>query len=146
VLVFVYGTLMRGAANHDVLVRAGARFVGVARTAALRTLVDLGPYPALLPADAARDRTAVHGELYEVGSAALGELDAFEGCPSLYRRERVEVVGVGVQVGDVGADAVEQRSDADTYVLAADAPASAPVLEDGRYDPTAARPGSHRPA
>jgi gamma-glutamylcyclotransferase (GGCT)/AIG2-like uncharacterized protein YtfP len=142
VLVFVYGTLMRGAASHDVLVRAGARFVGVARTAALRTLVDLGPYPALLPADATRDRTAVQGEIYEVGPEALGELDAFEGCPKLYRRERVEVVGVGVEVGDGDGGPLV----ADTYVLAGRVPASAHVLEDGHYDQTATDPGSHRPA
>jgi gamma-glutamylcyclotransferase (GGCT)/AIG2-like uncharacterized protein YtfP len=121
VLVFVYGTLMRGAANHGVLVRLGARCEGEARTREPRTLVDLGPYPALLPADE-RDRTPVEGELYRVDEAAIGELDAFEGCPTLYRREAIAVV------------AGRAEREAETYVLARRAPAHARVLATGRYD------------
>lgn len=74
--IFVYGTLMRGEVNHRWLARAGARFVAEAETAARYTLVDLGPYPALI----ARGRAAVRGELHEVDAAALPELDAFEGA------------------------------------------------------------------
>jgi len=31
----------------------------------------------------------VTGELYEVEEASLEVLDVFEGCPDLYRRERI---------------------------------------------------------
>ena len=122
-LVFVYGTLMRRHANHRVLVRLGARFADRARTEAPRTLVDLGPYPALLPVDARRDRTTVEGELFHVAPAALPELDAFEGCPRLYRRTSVTVV---TERGD--------RREAYTYELARRPPASARPVEGGRYE------------
>jgi gamma-glutamylaminecyclotransferase len=116
--VFVYGTFLRGKANHSVLDRLGARFVGDAYTATPRTLLDLGPYPAMLPAERS-DRVPVHGEVYEVDERALEALDAFEGCPDLYRRERV---------------ALEAGSDAWTYVLARAAPRDACVIVSGRYE------------
>ncbi|CAN5922901.1 hypothetical protein BH11MYX4_BH11MYX4_44740 [soil metagenome] len=126
VRVFVYGTLMRGHANHRVLVELDASRLGEARTAAPRTLVDLGPYPALLPADPARDAGAgagavsvsVSGELFEVDEAALEILDVFEGCPDLYVRERIALEGAG---------------EAWTYVLARPIPRHAVVLAQGRY-------------
>jgi gamma-glutamylaminecyclotransferase len=118
--VFVYGTFLRGKANHAVLTRLGARFVCAARTSSPRTLVDLGPYPAMLPADASRDRSAVHGELYEIDEAALASLDEFEGCPDLYRRERITL--------DAG--------EAETYVFARRRPKTATMISSGRYEPT----------
>ena len=120
VRVFVYGTLMTGQANHRVLVELDAVRLGGARTIACRTLVDLGPYPALLPASPERDadRGSVAGELFEVAEAALEVLDVFEGCPDLYVRERIALEG----------------SDAWTYVLARPVPRHAVVLEDGRYE------------
>jgi gamma-glutamylaminecyclotransferase len=117
--VFVYGTLLRGNVSHDVLARLGARFAGATRTSAARTLVDLGPYPAMLPASD-RDRVPVHGEVYEVAAAALDVLDAFEGCPDLYRRERV---GLETETGEAW-----------TYVLAHAPPSAARVIASGRYD------------
>jgi gamma-glutamylaminecyclotransferase len=122
VRVFVYGTLMKGHVNHRVLVELEARPLGEARTIAPRTLVDLGPYPALLPADEARDavRPAVTGELFEVAEAALEVLDVFEGCPDLYRRERIALEGA-------------EGAEAWTYVLARPIPRHAVVLGEGRY-------------
>lgn len=120
--LFLYGTLMRGGANHAVLEAASARFVGRALTVERRRLVDLGPYPALVPGAGA---TAVHGEVFDVADAALAELDDFEGCPTLYRREAIAVIG------EDGT-----RGEAFTYVLARAAPQGARDIEDGRYDPT----------
>ncbi len=122
--LFVYGTLKRGGANHRVLAELGARFACEATTVERRTLVDLGPYPALLTRDAARDETAteVHGEIFEVDDAAMAVVDAFEGVPELYRRE-----GVGLRAADGTA-----RS-AFTYALARRPPRHARVLADGRY-------------
>lgn len=84
-LLFVYGSLLRGEDNHHVM--RGARLLGAARTAARYTLVDLGPYPAMVAGGA----TAIAGELYVVGAELLAELDAFEGHPDEYVRSAVEL-------------------------------------------------------
>ncbi len=85
-LLFVYGTLKRGCANHRHL--ADQIFVGAARTLAGHRLYHLGEYPGLVPAP--DDRTGVSGEVWSVTPAALARLDAFEGVPEgLYRREPV---------------------------------------------------------
>ncbi|MBX3190747.1 MAG: gamma-glutamylcyclotransferase [Labilithrix sp.] len=120
--VFVYGTLMRGHANHRVLVALGARFVGEAVTIERFRLIDLGPYPALVRGDGVH----AHGELFAIAPEKLPELDAFEGCPDLYVRERVLV------------DAAGERVFAFTYFFAREAPADAVVITSGRYDEAAA--------
>lgn len=123
--VFVYGTLMREHVNHRVLVELDAERIGDAFTTTTRTLVDLGPYPALLPADAARDAGAsrVAGEIYDLDDTKVDALDAFEGCPDLYTRERVALEETST--GTV--------TEAWTYVLARDLPAQAVVVTTGRY-------------
>lgn len=88
-VLFVYGTLKRGHRANTLL--ADQRYLGPAVTAPRYRLVDLGPYPGLVPDDA--NGLAVSGELWEVTDEQLKELDFFEGCPRLYRRESVEVVG-----------------------------------------------------
>lgn len=132
-LVFVYGTLMRAGANHPVLLRLGCSFVGGARTREPRTLVDLGPYPALLPADraASRPTTCIEGELWEIDDEALRELDAFEGSPELYTRERIALV-----------TAEGEALEAFVYALARRPPAHARVITTGRY----AAPGTALPS
>jgi gamma-glutamylcyclotransferase (GGCT)/AIG2-like uncharacterized protein YtfP len=122
-LVFVYGTLMRGGANHDVLRRLGGSFVTAATTRSPRTLVDLGPYPALLALGSREDAAPVTGEVWEITDAALRELDAFEGVPDLYLRERLTVGSAG------RGDAIE----AFVYVLAGSPPPHARVIPTGRY-------------
>jgi gamma-glutamylaminecyclotransferase len=84
-LVFTYGTLMQGEGNHRVMVWAGGRYVGEARTAAAFTLLHLGGFPGVV----AEGDQAVTGEVYEV--ADLRPLDRLEGHPNFYRREQVEV-------------------------------------------------------
>jgi gamma-glutamylaminecyclotransferase len=86
-LVLVYGTLMRGEPAHGLL--ADARFVRLARTDPVFTLVSLGPYPAMLPGG----RVCVRGELYKVDEGMLGRLDRYEGVPRLYRRDEVALRG-----------------------------------------------------
>jgi len=83
-LLFVYGSLKRGQANHGELV--AARFVAPARTAPRFALRMIDGYPALV----AGDRSIV-GELYQLSPAALAELDDFEGDG--YRRTEVELEG-----------------------------------------------------
>lgn len=88
-ILFVYGTLKRGGANHGWL--DGQRFLGAARVAAGATLYSLGEYPGLVTDPA--DREGVIGELWAVEPAALARLDQFEGvAEGLYAREPARLV------------------------------------------------------
>jgi len=78
--VFVYGTLLRGQVNHDLL--AGAACLGSHRTAAAFTLYNLGTYPGLVRGGV----TAVAGEVYRINGATLRRLDELEEYPRLYGR------------------------------------------------------------
>jgi gamma-glutamylcyclotransferase (GGCT)/AIG2-like uncharacterized protein YtfP len=84
-LLFVYGSLKRGQANHEQL--AGAEFLGAAKTVPGYSLYRVGVYPGL----ARGGHAAVAGELYRVACTAFRRLDAFEGCPWLYERGRVQL-------------------------------------------------------
>jgi gamma-glutamylaminecyclotransferase len=92
-VVFVYGTLKRGFANHDVLSRA--RPLGRARTREAYPLAVAGPQflPILLrrPGEGRR----VFGEIYEIDGLTLEALDELEGVDHAdgYRRETIPVVG-----------------------------------------------------
>lgn len=89
-LVFVYGTLRRGASNHWRL--ESAEFLGGGTVAG--RLFRIGWYPGLILGGA---EGVVKGELYRVGTEGLDHLDRFEGCraqdpdPHEYRRVRAEV-------------------------------------------------------
>ncbi len=81
--VFVYGTLLRGEINHDLL--DGADFLGPHRTAPCFTLYLTGAYPGLAPGGG----TAVVGEVYALGDAGLRRLDRLEDYPRLYDRRLI---------------------------------------------------------
>ena len=82
-LVFVYGSLKRGMANHHQLL--GATELGTAELTGLH-LYDLGPFPMAVATD---DADAVlRGEIYGVNPDLLAALDRFEGTPRLYERQR----------------------------------------------------------
>ena len=73
VLLFAYGTLMRGLPLHH-LIEGRADFVGTGSIAA--RLVDLGGYPGALPGEPG----AIRGEVYRLRSAdLLTALDSAEG-------------------------------------------------------------------
>lgn len=130
-LVFFYGTLLRNGANHWMLRELGAAFRSEARTRDPHTLVDLGPYPALVSREAATKNAMagshIFGEVWEVNSEALIDLDAFEGCPDLYSREEIAVHPL-----DARSDAKELV--AFTYVLTGSPPEGVRVLTSGRYE------------
>jgi gamma-glutamylaminecyclotransferase len=86
-VLFVYGTLLSGEANHPVL--SGAEFRGPASTLPEFELVDLGAYPALVRGG----RDAVSGELYRVSPELLRIVDSFEGHPTLFRRSVIALRG-----------------------------------------------------
>ncbi len=91
-LLFVYGSLKRGQANHAQL--QGARFVGAARTLAQYALRSIDGYPALVPGN-----LAVLGELYRIATLDLAQLDEFEGDG--YRRQAIELEGGARALGYV---------------------------------------------
>lgn len=83
--VFIYGTLRHAQRNAHQM--QGARYVGMQRSAPAFTLYDLGTYPAAV----AGGSTRLLGEVHVVAPELLVRLDAFEGVPELYRRERVRM-------------------------------------------------------
>ena len=85
-LVFVYGTLKRGGANHHFM--AGQSFSGAARTPPGYTLYDLSGYPGLVRQGG--DREGVCGEVWSVDDDCLTRLDWLEGVgEGLYSRGAV---------------------------------------------------------
>ncbi len=82
--VFVYGTLKRGFyANHFL---SEARFLGEGIIEGYE-MYDLGSFPAIV-----EGKGKVKGEVYEVDRKTLNTLDFYEGVPTLYKREMVEVL------------------------------------------------------
>jgi gamma-glutamylcyclotransferase (GGCT)/AIG2-like uncharacterized protein YtfP len=81
--VFVYGTLRRDEVNHYLL--ADARYLGDCRTQPLYKMVDLGSYPGVVKGGGTR----IEGEVYEVSSQQMADLDRLEGYPHDYTRETI---------------------------------------------------------
>ncbi len=78
--LFVYGTELSGERDHGLL--EGAPRIGEVRTIPAYTLVDLGPYAALL----ARGAASVAGELYEIDRKLRFKLDVKREVPVLFHR------------------------------------------------------------
>ncbi len=87
--VFVYGTLMQGGSNHYLLDEASC--LGAFKTRAIYSLVNLGSFPAAIVGG----DTPIEGEVYLVSDGELEQLDALEGYPSLYQREKTVVTSLG---------------------------------------------------
>jgi len=98
-LLFVYDTLRQGEPLHAQL--GESRLIAVASTLPAFSLVDLGPYAALLRGGS----TAVVGELYSVSLQTRRHLDVERQVPLLFNREKVQLA---------------DGSEAETYVLPAD--------------------------
>jgi gamma-glutamylcyclotransferase (GGCT)/AIG2-like uncharacterized protein YtfP len=81
--IFVYGSLLRGMANHDVI--KDAQYGGRARTAYEFTMVRLGYYPGVVHEG---DQSIV-GELYELSPVQLQRVDMLEGHPDYYKRKQI---------------------------------------------------------
>ena len=82
-LVFVYGSLKQGMANHHEL--GSAIELGRASLQGL-ALYNLGPFPMAVACS--EPGVVLHGELYRLSSSQLAALDRFEGTPRLYERLR----------------------------------------------------------
>jgi gamma-glutamylcyclotransferase (GGCT)/AIG2-like uncharacterized protein YtfP len=81
--VFVYGTLRRDEVNHYLL--ADARYLGGCSTEPLYKMVNLGSYPGVVKGGGIR----IEGEVYEVNSQQMADLDRLEGYPRDYTRETI---------------------------------------------------------
>src|SRR4051812_31813997 len=90
--LFVYGTLRRGGAAHELL--GNARLIDSVWTEPRYTLLDMGGYPALVE----QGTGSVRGEIYEFDAARLQELDRYEDCPGLYLRAERVIAGHHVLV------------------------------------------------
>ena len=89
-LVGVYGTLKKGNGNQGVMQYAGGEFVANAKTKhPMRLCISGLPY---LIKGTHEDGHFVHMELYLVNDLGLKTLDALEGHPHFYEREKLEVV------------------------------------------------------
>ena len=88
---FVYGSLLSGLGNHDVL-NGSKRIARDVRTAPLFTMhAYCGGFPAVV----GNGEHAIRGEVYEVDSDTLQRLDRLEGHPRFYRRTMTVIDGIG---------------------------------------------------
>lgn len=93
-IIFVYGTLMRGDSNNRLL--SQSTFLGKA-TLKDTTLYSTGPFPAMVDGDG-----ITHGELYSISSEVLVQLDRLESNGYMYQRKPVWAIredgrGVGAE-------------------------------------------------
>lgn len=82
IILFVYGTLMRGKCNHDKLPKDGVEFLHPHTLHGCQVIY--GMYPYIIGTSY---NDTVDGELYNISTqSALKAIDEFEGSPDLYRR------------------------------------------------------------
>lgn len=89
--IFVYGTLKSGYGNNRLIEHAnklGEHTVEAGRYC----LVDLGPFPAVMPVDeiSGLAPTKVTGEVWEVDDQTFERVDGLEGYPHFYNREKIQ--------------------------------------------------------
>lgn len=118
VVLFVYGTLMRGDDNHDRL--GDARPLGSSRTSGGYGLVHCGAYPAMVDRSTDADEHGVWGELYEIDARHLPAIDEYEGHPELFVRSTITLAS--------GAAAT-------AYVMPEGRARGFPAIPSGRWKP-----------
>ena len=85
--VFVYGTLKKGFYNHEYMNSKGDHAIFIQVATISGKMYDLGAYPAI---NLVEERL-VHGEVYEISSNILKQLDYLEGYPDLYSRTMIRI-------------------------------------------------------
>ena len=86
-LLFTYGTLLRGFGNYDRFLTE-SKFVGLGQTHPDYTMVSLGGFPGILEGG----NTSIKGEVFEVSPATRDRLDQLEGHPNFYKRTSISLV------------------------------------------------------
>jgi gamma-glutamylaminecyclotransferase len=94
-LVFAYGTLKKGFSNHHTLKSSfvnGSKLICDAKTVESRVLVEDGGLPKMSSIVSKKRGLKVSGELYLVkDKLIMKDLDALEGHPKFYKREKIDV-------------------------------------------------------
>ncbi len=92
-LVFVYGTLKKGQRNHHILETGNAKFIGATVTKEEKFLMhvfeSVSSPGKFTPGVFLNGAGKISGELYEVNSKTLCELDRLEGLGEKYDRMSV---------------------------------------------------------
>jgi len=88
VRVFVYGSLKKHLGNHPLLERLNAKFLGFDMIIGKYTMVSFGGFPAVCKRTEGED-VPVYGEVYSIQPEQLDPLDALEGHPRWYCREKL---------------------------------------------------------
>jgi gamma-glutamylcyclotransferase (GGCT)/AIG2-like uncharacterized protein YtfP len=84
-LVFVYGTLKRGYANHRVMLRADGKYLGEAVVSGY-ACINTPWYPYAIKQANAK----IKGEVFELENENIVHLDTLEGYPSHYDRDIIK--------------------------------------------------------
>lgn len=87
--VFVYGSLKKGLGNHTLMQRIDAEFLGYDTISGAFTMVSYGGFPAVCHDSSESDAPSVFGQLYRIPPEGLNSLDALEGHPRWYKREKL---------------------------------------------------------
>ena len=88
-LLFVYGTLLKGQRNHIRMLDVKAKLVGAGVTAKKFKMTENAGIPYV---SKKKEVSQISGEVYEVKKGeAIRYLDRFEGHPRFYRRERTTI-------------------------------------------------------
>lgn len=87
--VIVYGTLKKGFhANH---LLGDSTYLGAYTKELPYAMYDLGSFPALV---ASKKKYLISFEMYDVPKAVMDVLDRYEGYPSLYDKDTININGV----------------------------------------------------
>jgi gamma-glutamylcyclotransferase (GGCT)/AIG2-like uncharacterized protein YtfP len=87
-LLFVYGTMLRRGRNHQRLYDKRAIFIGEFNTVDTFDMTIRGRGSVPLGMRSAEGHP-IAGELYAIDDEMIGEIDAFEGHPIVYERQKV---------------------------------------------------------
>lgn len=91
--IAVYGTLKKGFHANNLL--TNSKYLGTFTQELPYAMYDLGAFPALTPSEKKYEITF---EIYEIDNKTLEELDRYEGYPSLYTRDVIQVNGMEVSI------------------------------------------------
>jgi gamma-glutamylcyclotransferase (GGCT)/AIG2-like uncharacterized protein YtfP len=87
--VFVYGSLKKHLGNYGYIREVGGEFIGYDTISGPFTMVSLGGFPAVCHDSSIKGADPVYGQIFRVPPDGLNALDALEGHPRWYKREKM---------------------------------------------------------